>query len=79
MSDDHEVERVSIDKARYITTEQAYAQARVNEALDRAQSIILEYKIPVGNGPSGELACEWTYDALTEIIEEIRTLKKEKS
>lgn len=32
------------------------------------------YRIPVGNSPSGELACEWTYDALKEIRDEIRTL-----
>lgn len=30
------------------------------------------YKIPVGNSASGELACEWTYDALKEIRDEIR-------
>ena len=30
------------------------------------------YRIPVGNSASGELACEWTYDALLEIRDEIR-------
>lgn len=30
------------------------------------------YRIPVGNSPSGELACEWTYDALKEIRDEIK-------
>lgn len=32
------------------------------------------YRIPVGNSPAGELACEWTYDALKEIRDEIRAL-----
>jgi hypothetical protein len=34
--------------------------------------IIEEYQIPVGNSPAGELACEWTYDALKEIRDDIR-------
>jgi hypothetical protein len=34
--------------------------------------IIETYRIPVGNSPSGELACEWTYRALHEIRDDIR-------
>jgi hypothetical protein len=34
--------------------------------------IIETYRIPVGNSPSGELACEWTYRALHEISDDIR-------
>lgn len=34
--------------------------------------IIEEYRIPVGNSSAGEMACEWTYDALKEIRDEIR-------
>lgn len=30
------------------------------------------YRIPVGNSSAGELACEWTYDALKEIRDDIR-------
>lgn len=30
------------------------------------------YRIPVGNSASGELACEWTYDALREIRDDIK-------
>ena len=29
------------------------------------------YRIPVGNSASGELACEWTYDALKTIRDNI--------
>ena len=30
------------------------------------------YRIYVGNSPAGELACEWTYDALLSIREDIK-------
>ena len=36
-------------------------------------SIIEGYRIPVGNSAAGEMACEWTYDALREIRAAIRT------
>ena len=32
---------------------------------------IEQHKIPVGNSAAGELACEWTYNALEEIRDEI--------
>ena len=35
-------------------------------------NIIETYRIPVGNSAAGEMACEWTYDALHEIRDEIR-------
>lgn len=31
------------------------------------------YRIPVGNSAAGEMACEWTYDALLEIRDNIRS------
>ena len=34
--------------------------------------IITDYKIPVGNSRSGELAAEWTVDALRELRDQIR-------
>jgi hypothetical protein len=34
--------------------------------------IIEAYRIPVGNSPAGEMACEWTYKALHEIRDDIR-------
>ena len=34
--------------------------------------ILETYRIPVGNSPAGELACEWTYRALHEIRDDIR-------
>ena len=40
----------------------------VKECIDKIET----YRIPVGNSSSGELACEWTYDALKEIRDEIK-------
>ena len=34
--------------------------------------IIETYRIPVGNSAAGEMACEWTYNALYEIRDHIR-------
>lgn len=33
---------------------------------------IEQHEIPVGNSAAGELACEWTYNALKEIRNEIK-------
>lgn len=44
------------------------AELIVRECIDKIES----YRIPVGNSSSGELACEWTYDALKEIRDEIK-------
>lgn len=38
------------------------------ECIDKIET----YRIPVGNSASGELACEWTYDALKEIRDDIK-------
>lgn len=34
--------------------------------------VIETHQIPVGNSAAGEMACEWTYDALKEIATNIR-------
>lgn len=34
--------------------------------------IVETYRIPVGNSVAGEMACEWTHDALKEILDDIR-------
>lgn len=39
--------------------------------------IIESYEIPVGNSAAGEMACEWTYDALKEIRSKIKDHFKE--
>lgn len=50
--------------------QQAFAELIVAECISKIES----YEIPVGNSAAGEMACEWTYDALKEIRAEIREL-----
>ncbi len=45
-----------------------FAQAVIKECIDSIET----YRIPVGNSAAGEMACEWTYDALKEIRDEIK-------
>lgn len=45
-----------------------FARLVALECIDKIET----YRIPVGNSASGELACEWTYQALLEIRDEIR-------
>lgn len=45
-----------------------FAELIVQECIDKIET----YRIPVGNSASGELACEWTYDALKSIRDDIR-------
>lgn len=48
-----------------------------NAALKEAIKIIEEYQIPVGNSPAGELACDWTRNALADIRDDIRAMKEQ--
>jgi hypothetical protein len=45
-----------------------FAELIVRECIDKIET----HRIPVGNSPAGEMACEWTYSALKEIRDEIR-------
>jgi hypothetical protein len=45
-----------------------FAELIVRECIDKIET----HQIPVGNSAAGEMACEWTYDALKEISDEIR-------
>nr|QMP83117.1 MAG: hypothetical protein [Caudoviricetes sp.] len=45
-----------------------FAELIVKECLDKIET----YKIPCGNSPAGEMACEWTYDALKSIRGDIK-------
>jgi hypothetical protein len=44
-------------------------------ALEAAAMVLTEHQIPVGNSAAGEMACEWTYDALKECRDTIRALR----
>ena len=45
-----------------------FANLIIKECIDKIET----YRIPVGNSAAGEMACEWTYDALMEIRDEIK-------
>jgi len=45
-----------------------FAELVIQECIEQIES----YQIPVGNSPAGELASEWTYDALSTIRDSIK-------
>jgi len=45
-----------------------FAELVVRECIDKIET----YQISVGNSPAGEMACDWTYDALKEIRDDIK-------
>lgn len=45
-----------------------FAQLVVKECINKIET----HRIPVGNSPAGEMACDWTYSALKEIRDEIK-------
>ena len=53
--------------------------AAVAAERERCIGIIESHHIPVGNSAAGEMACEWTYDALKTIRDAIRAGAKETS
>ena len=57
--DKHDEDGVDLEK---------FAELIVAECIDKIET----YRIPVGNSAAGEMACEWTYDALKEIRDEIK-------
>lgn len=50
----------------------AQLAAAVAAERERCVGIIETHRIPVGNSPAGEIACDMTYDALQQIREAIR-------
>ena len=59
------------------TAHERFAHLVRAQALEEAINIIEEYRIPVGNSAAGEMACEWTYDALHRIRDAIRAMKEQ--
>jgi hypothetical protein len=47
---------------------QKFAQLIIKECIEEIET----YRIPVGNSAAGEIACEWTYDALKDIRHNIK-------
>ena len=48
--------------------QEKFAALIVKECINKIET----HRIPVGNSAAGEMACEWTYDALKEIRDEIK-------
>ena len=63
----HQVD-VSKIKGRHRAYTKIFAELIVKECIDKIET----YRIPVGNSAAGEMACEYTYDALKEIRNEIK-------
>ncbi len=68
-SDYHTVPVYSADDMR------AYGLACAMAERERCARLLRDYKVPVGNSAAGELACEWTMDALQELHAAIRGAK----
>jgi len=56
-----------LDGRLYFDQEQ-FAQLIVRECINKIET----HRIPVGNSAAGEMACEWTYNALKELRDEIK-------
>ena len=77
---EHSLPSLTADQ-KYIDTEQAeaYVQAVRDEALEKAIKAIEGISVPAGNSAAGELAADWTMNAMREARDAIRALKKEQS
>jgi hypothetical protein len=51
---------------------QNFAKLVAAKEREACVNVIETHRIPVGNSAAGEMACEWTYDALKEIRTAIR-------
>ena len=54
-------------KQSLITVDHLSRIEKLNAALREMLDIVATHRVYVGNSPAGELACEWTMDALKEI------------
>lgn len=61
-----------LDAAGILTIARLAIRAAVAQERERCAKIVGSYQVPVGNSPAGEMACEWTMDALREIAAAIR-------
>jgi hypothetical protein len=56
----------------YIANLQRFAAVVAAHERQACIQLLEQYEIPCGNSGAGELAAEWTYDALKTIRDEIR-------
>jgi hypothetical protein len=53
---------------RMPTKLQKFAELLIQECITKIET----HRIPVGNSAAGEMACEWTYQALKEVRDDIK-------
>ena len=71
-----DISKFELEQARYTADQmREYSDAAYRAGLEAAAYVLAVHQIPVGNSAAGELACQWTYDALKECRDEIRALK----
>jgi hypothetical protein len=61
------------ERTNYVTFTSCllFAEHMIEKERKRCISIIEAYRVPVGNSAAGEMACEWTMDALREVRDAI--------
>ena len=52
-------------------------QAGHAHAIKFATGVIESHRVPIGNSPAGEMACDWTLDALKEVRDKINGQEEE--
>lgn len=60
------------DAQRALEAVHSAVAAMVAVERERCVALIETYRVPVGNSRSGEMAAEWTLDALREVRDKIR-------
>ena len=61
-------EKLGMPGTDLVFNPEKFAELIIRECIDKIET----YRIPVGNSAAGELACEWTYDALESIRDDIK-------
>ncbi len=59
---------LGLDREKWEKCLESFSKLIIQECLDKIET----HKIPVGNSPAGELAADWTYNALDSVSINIR-------
>ena len=71
-----DISKFELAQARYTADQMRdYYDAAYRAGLEAAAQVLSEHQIPVGNSAAGEMAFEWTYDALKDCRDVIRNLE----
>lgn len=67
-----QVEKLHCEMLSHITDIESQLSKSVMAERERCIRIIEAHQVPVGNSAAGEMAAEWTMDALREVRDAIR-------